>query len=175
MARCRCAEGSCGCVIHPGPNTTVTGTGSSRDPYVISSTTAATALDVADTATVDLSLTGLGTVASPWLLTAEMTQAGALIGFTDTTDIDMEVTGTGSQADPLSISASIPLIELTGGVSGDVLTNDGTGVYRPVAPAAGGGIASVVVDFGITGDGTAAYPLRIDICTYDQLKAACAP
>jgi len=76
MARCRCAEGACGCTIVAGSNTTVDGTGTSKDPYVISSADFGH-LAIADTATLDLHLSGDGSSANPHLLTGNVITTGA--------------------------------------------------------------------------------------------------
>lgn len=52
------AATTCNCVIVPGPNTAISGTGTPEDPYEISSGT--TTLAVADTTSIDLTLTGSG-------------------------------------------------------------------------------------------------------------------
>lgn len=59
---------NCNCSIVPGPNTTVTGTGDPEDPYVITAGTAA--LQVTDTNSVDLTLTGDGQVGTPYNVSA---------------------------------------------------------------------------------------------------------
>lgn len=79
MAKCGCAGQTCSCVITAGRNVQVTGTGSSSNPFVVSAT--GTALEVADTDTIDLSLTGEGTAVSPLVLTADFVGA---IDFPDT-------------------------------------------------------------------------------------------
>jgi hypothetical protein len=65
MRNCGCGTGSCACKIEAGSRSTVTGTGSAQDPYVVSSDIL---LSVADSATFDLILEGDGTVANPWVL-----------------------------------------------------------------------------------------------------------
>lgn len=69
MAKCGCGGATCSCLITPGSNVTITGAGSSTNPYVISST--GTVLTVTDTATIDLTLTGAGTTTSPLALRAD--------------------------------------------------------------------------------------------------------
>lgn len=65
MRNCGCGTGSCACKIEAGARSTVTGNGSSQDPYVIS---ADVMLSVADSTTFDLILEGEGTLANPWVL-----------------------------------------------------------------------------------------------------------
>lgn len=112
MARCRCEAAECTCVARAGANVVITGTGSPPDPWIISATPASQGtLTVEDSFTIDLTLTGLGTIASPYKLVAHASQ-------------------------------------VPGGIT--------TGL-------------------GITGLGNGPDPLRIDLCSYDDLAAACAP
>ena len=207
MARCRCQEGSCGCAVYPGDGIAIDGEGTPRDPWVISAIPAPVipyALDVADTASVDMLLTGDGTTA-PWVVSAQAmldplikfdadaftvtgsgTEAdpmqitladggsGTNVSFSDTTEVVFTESGTGTAADPLIVSADLPLIDFTGGTPGYVLTMDAGGVFRP-GPATQAPAGSVSVGFGLTGDGSGASPFRLNLCSYDDLKAACAP
>lgn len=72
MARCGCASNVCSCTINAGLGSTVSGSGTPTDPYVISTTP--TVLTVRDTASVDLTLTGNGTAQAPYLLAADLAQ-----------------------------------------------------------------------------------------------------
>lgn len=54
----------CNCVLVPGAGAGISGTGTPEDPYVISAGVAA--LQVTDTATIDLSLSGDGQVGTPY-------------------------------------------------------------------------------------------------------------
>jgi hypothetical protein len=174
MARCRCAEGACGCALVAGDNTTVTGTGTPRDPWVVGAS-AIGYLSVADTSTIDLELQGDGTNTNPHLLTASLVAGAAVsVQFQNTPEVNFATTGGGTIADPMVVSADLPLLTLTGGSAGQVLTQDGNGVFIPM-PATTAPIGAVASGFGITGDGSAVAPLRINLCNYDQLKAACAP
>ena len=69
MAKCS-DEGQCYCKIHGGGIIEVDGTGTMTDPYVISTGPVGNFMTVTDTPTVDLALTGSGTGASPYNLTA---------------------------------------------------------------------------------------------------------
>jgi hypothetical protein len=177
VARCRCAEGACGCALVAGTNTTVTGEGTTKDPWVVSAGDHGY-LAVADTATINLERMGDGSSANPYLLTAHSLvtppTGGSHVTFTDTTEVDFTTAGAGTAADPMVVSALLPLITFTGGNPGDVLTMDATGVFYP-GPPTQAPVGSVSTGFGISGDGSGANPFRVDLCTYDDLKAACAP
>jgi pimeloyl-ACP methyl ester carboxylesterase len=70
MSKC-CGASGCKCAVIAGPGVTVDGNGSTSNPYTISSTGAGTtALGVTDTPSVDLTLTGTGTAADPYDVTA---------------------------------------------------------------------------------------------------------
>ncbi|HET9666655.1 MAG TPA: hypothetical protein VFP09_07865 [Desertimonas sp.] len=172
-------EGQCGCTVLAGAGTTVDGDGTPQNPWVITSGDRGY-LFISDTPTVDLTLSGDGTNANPYLLSAEVVglpgpdEGGVdAIQFTDTPEIDFTVTGMGSEADPIVVSATLPLIDFTGGNPGDVLTMDANGSFYP-GPPTQAPVGQVAVGFGISGDGTGANPFRINLCNYDELKAACA-
>lgn len=77
MARCGCTgSGICDCTITAGTGTTVTGTGSTLDPYIITTDPEVGEITVADTATVNLTVTGDGSGATPWLITADVVAEG---------------------------------------------------------------------------------------------------
>ena len=78
MARCRCADGACGCAVAAGPGTTVTGTGTPKDPWVISAGDRGY-LGIADTATLDLQLLGDGTAANPYVLSGTAVGGGTAV------------------------------------------------------------------------------------------------
>jgi len=114
MARCRCQSEACSCSLRPGEGVGISGSGSPTDPWVVSAIpSSAGTLRVEDTFTIDLVLSGQGTLAEPYVLKAN--------------------------------ASSVP-----GGIS--------TG-------------------HGIAGAGNGANPLRLNVCTYDDLAAAaaCAP
>ncbi|MGA5202807.1 hypothetical protein [Streptomyces variegatus] len=70
MTKC-CGARSCSCTVTAGPGTTVDGDGSPTNPYVISAGAGTpTALGVTDTPTVDLALTGTGSAADPYDVSA---------------------------------------------------------------------------------------------------------
>jgi hypothetical protein len=84
MARCGCAANgeACACLIVNGSNTTVTGDGSPTTPYKINVAVSSVVLQVQDTPSIDLSLSGLGTPASPWLLQADRIGFGTSVDYT---------------------------------------------------------------------------------------------
>lgn len=135
MARCGCSGSSgCSCVVTGGAGVEVSGSGTGPDPYVIDATgTSITGtIGVTDTSTVDLTLTGSGSVSDPYNLSAD-----AALEVADLTDV-----ATGAPA------------------TGDTLLWDGTQwVYGP--PSAGGGGAVVTTTAPISGDGSVASPLGL--------------
>jgi hypothetical protein len=110
----------------------VTGIGSLDDPFVIS---ANVAMQVFDSKVIDLTFGGLGTTASPWVLTA---------GFSSTAQL-----------------GDIPDVSAVGPTNGHVLGwNSALNKWTPRAPttAASG---SVQHDTSLSGDGSAGSPLQI--------------
>jgi len=70
MARCGCAGNVCTCLILPGTNTEVSGSGTETDPYQVHARLAN--LVVRDTPSVDLTLVGNGSETLPYELTADL-------------------------------------------------------------------------------------------------------
>src|SRR4051794_15515180 len=70
MARCGCASNVCTCTITGGAGVQVSGTGTPTDPYVLAAQP--TVLKVADSTSVDLTLTGNGSSAAPYVLRADL-------------------------------------------------------------------------------------------------------
>lgn len=119
-------------MVTGGSGIDVTGSGTAADPYVVDSTSRAITgtIQVSDTATVDLTLDGSGSVTDPYDLSA---RASVSVG-------DLEDVATGSPA------------------AGDTLLWDGEGwIYGP--PSSGGGGATVVTGSGIGGDGSVTTPV----------------
>lgn len=133
MARC-CGAGSCNCLVQAtGAHTTVTGSGTATDPYLIN---AIVGLSVLDTTTFDLTLTGAGTVASPWVLST---------GYAATAKLNQ-----------------IPDVNAPTPTNTQVLGWDSaTSKWTPRAPttAASG---SVTHDTSMSGDGSGGLPLQIN-------------
>ena len=105
MARCRCAEGACGCAVEAGVGTTVTGTGTAKDPWVINAADQGH-IAVADTPTLDLNLLGNGTSGNPYLL------SGNVLGGTGTDEVWIGTT------DPIVANPTIELWFYPDAVSG---------------------------------------------------------
>lgn len=131
--RCDCAGSACSCLVTAGTGIAITGSGNPNNPYVITATTSlAGALAVRDTATVDMSAVGTGTVVDPYIISAV-----ARVGVRNLIDVD---------------PADVP-------VAGDTMSFNGTRwVFGPppVAPA-----GAVNATDGITGTGAVATPLRV--------------
>lgn len=83
MARCGCS-GSCSCLIEAGEGVVIEGIGSVENPYVITSeaTEMVDRIKFNDTSSVDFTVTGLGTVATPLNVSAV-----AKLKMTDLTDV----------------------------------------------------------------------------------------
>lgn len=175
MARCRCEGSICTCVLLAGDGVQIQGTGAAGVPWVISAPTRSTdSVDVDDTTTLDLTRVGNGTEADPYVISGAAI-IGALVDFLDTSSIDATVTGAGSLADPLQVTLRHKCLDCgLPGNPGDVLTLQLDGTYKPGPPttAAPGAIST---GFGITGNGQVGTPLRVDLCTYADLKTACVP
>lgn len=120
MARCGCAGGTCSCVVTGSGQISVTGTGTTSNPFVISG---GGVLQVTDTSTVDLTLSGAGSGANPYSLSA-----AAVVSLDELTDVVATGGATGyvlaKQADgsfalnPPS-TASPGTIVVSGGIEGD--------------------------------------------------------
>lgn len=132
MPRC-CQGGTCACLLMVGDRLSVTGVGSAQDPYLIGLDLD---LEVVDSTVFNLSLSGAGTTASPWLLA---------LAFASTAKLD----------DLPDVNASAP-------TNAQVLGWDSaTSTWTPRAPttAASG---SVQHDTSMSGDGSGGTPLVIN-------------
>src|SRR5262245_28578094 len=131
MPRC-CGGASCSCVLEEAAHINIAGTGSPADPFVIEGDVA---LQVTDNATFDLTLTGLGTVLSPWVLEAKYAATAKLNDLPD-------------------VTAPAPT---NGQVLGwDSATSQWTN-RAPTTAASG----SVQHDTSLAGDGSAGTPLQV--------------
>lgn len=109
-------------------------------------------LTVTDTATVDFTLTGAGTSASPYNLSATAAVAPTPIAVSDSTTVDLLLTGAGTTASPWLIRASVLSVPAT------MLTGPGT-IAPALVPATPLTIFdSPTIDLALTGSGTSADP-----------------
>jgi hypothetical protein len=158
----------------PSVDMTLAGGGTQFDPFHL---TASAKLDplinFVDTPSIRWTIEGSGTEADPFQVQA-IGSTGFGVQFTDTSEVDFATSGSGTTADPIVVTATLPLLTLQGGNPGDVLTRDAQGVYYP-GPPTQAPVGSVSIGAGLSGDGSGANPFRINLCTYDNLKAACAP
>ena len=121
----------------------------------------------------NVQVSGAGTIESPWVVSSLAAVAGALY-FTDTAEVDFSTTGFGTPTDPLRVTATLPWVNPLSGSAGDVMTRQADGTWLASPPiVVGSGV--VVVGRGLTGDGSVALPLKVNICTYGELKAMCGP
>src|SRR5690349_7515228 len=75
MPRC-CGGNSCACLIESsGTQISVTGSGAAGDPYIIHG---GVDLEVVDTSTFNLTLTGTGVTSSPWALQVDYSSTAKL-------------------------------------------------------------------------------------------------
>ena len=120
---------------------------------------------------LDITVDGEGSTDSPWVIGAVPTEKR--IVFPGSGDITFFSAGPGTPGDPLAVTASVDCISCNDpGEIGDVLTRQVDGTYAPGPPnqiTPG----SIEVGYGLTGQGTAVSPLRLDLCSYDELLAAC--
>lgn len=113
-----------------------------------------------------VSVTGVGSVASPYVVSADFN-----LGAGDTSTVDMTVTGDGSIASPWIISASAVMdlddlldVDTTGVATGQVLARQSDGMYRFVAPTtAPAGTINLSSTGGLQGDGSAGTPLSVKL------------
>lgn len=131
MPKC-CGGATCACKIDPGLGITISGSGTTQDPFVISSERE---LEVIDNTVFNLTVTGQGTVAFPW-------------------EISIEYAATAKLDD-------IPDVQAPSPTNGQVLGWDNSLLrWTPRAPttAASG---SVLHDTTLAGDGSVGAPLSV--------------
>jgi hypothetical protein len=145
MARC-CGGASCSCLIQTsGAQVSITGSGQASDPYIIHG---GVDLQVVDTSVFNLTLTGAGTTAAPWLLSAAFAASAKLDDLPD-------------------VNAATPT---NGQVLGwDTATSRWT-ARAPTTAASG----SVQHDTALTGDGSAGTPLGVNEDVNGYLATAAA-
>jgi hypothetical protein len=136
VPRCDCSGGQCSCVVLAGSGTTVTGAGSSSNPYIISADpTLPARLRVVDTPTVDLTAVGNGTEDDPLVLSATAT-----VSLDNLTNVTAPSPATG---DTISwngqewVTGPPPVVPAGAVNVGPGLTGDGS-VETPVAAAVSG-------------------------------------
>jgi hypothetical protein len=157
MSGCNCISVGCECVVLGGAGISVSGLGTSGSPFVITNTRDTLAVD--DTATLDLNkdnnvVTGHAMI-------------GPLLSASDTPTVDMTLAGQGTEAEPFVLSAEVAGIDITGGNTGDVLTKQLDGTYKP-GPPVQADVGQVVVGDGLRGDGSGPDPLRVFPGTYAE-------
>ncbi|CAL9538029.1 hypothetical protein [Streptomyces sp. enrichment culture] len=148
MSKC-CGPSPCNCRVTAGPGVTVSGNGSVALPYVVSAGGATTAVEAADTPTVDTTVTGTGAAGAPYVVSASvildpappeggdnLIQAGPDGLYLECAQVrTCLVAGTGITYDP-----DTGEIAATGGAAEPLVTEDSTCI-------------------AFTGDGTAGSPL----------------
>ena len=137
MAKCGCSGDACGCSLVAGSRITITGTGAAQNPFRISADPMR--LQVADSDTISMTLTGEGTVSSPYVMDAEF--IGEL-NPPDWTPSEGRSWGAGAQSLADLDAPATVRVALTGNVTGVtlpswassdsgsitlVITQDGTG------------------------------------------------
>lgn len=172
MARCRCGVDQCSCRLVGGINTSVRGNGSADTPFQVDAQPAVQgAIDFHDGQTVDFTVTGFGTQATPLVITAEAEIFPLINITTGDNDVVVQKTGGGTLASPLDFVVTVPWIDTGGGggAAGDVLIRGADGVFRPGSVSVPAG--TIYVRPGMMGDGSIGNPLGVDLCVYDDMKA----
>lgn len=135
MARCNCGSTTCTCVLTSSDDSiSISGAGSTSNPYNLSAGNIPLTgrLQVQDTATVNLSLPGEGTLSEPFVLSGD-----ASIALGDITDVD----------------DSTPTI-------GYVLARQGDGTFA-LDPPSTAPVGAISVDSSLDGDGSGGDPLGV--------------
>jgi hypothetical protein len=125
MPNC-CGGASCACVLTEGDHLTIIGSGTSQDPFEL---TADVDLAVVDNTVFNLTLTGAGTVASPWSLSVAFAATAKLDDLPDVnapSPTNTQVLGWDSATSKWTARA--PTTAASGSVTHDTsLTGDGSG------------------------------------------------
>ena len=93
MPRCGCAGATCTCLVEGGTGITVEGAGSATAPYIITWTgqvDVSDSLQFIDSPTVDFTVTGEGTEANPYQVSA-----AAAVSMGDLTNVDCDIAPAG--------------------------------------------------------------------------------
>jgi hypothetical protein len=113
-----------------------------------------------------ISVSGTGSVASPYLISAALN-----LNVLDSGTVDMAITGDGSTGNPWVISANANLdlnaltdVDTAGAATGQVLAKQSDGTYRFVAATtAPTGAINLSSTGGLQGDGSAGSPLSVKL------------
>lgn len=183
MARCGCAGQSCGCLVISGVGATVSGSGTSQDPYVIS--LQGSRLSVIDTSTINLTLTGTGEATSPYVLRADYigtipvpdktpsearTWVGGAQSLTDVTGprtirvtLQGNVTSVALPTWASSTSGTITLVLMQDSTGGRTWVMPGTSAYGIDVPLTATPNARDVVGLHWTGTQWVVVPVAMDV------------
>jgi hypothetical protein len=139
MPSCGCSGASCGCLIQAGAGIRISGAGTGINPYVIDATATGISglMKVSDTATVDMSLTGTGSPADPYNVSAV-----AIMKLTDLKDVSSPAPTAGQSPTWVPTNGSVP----------------GHWEFKIPATAPPG---AVNVGAGLSGDGSAPSALKV--------------
>lgn len=158
---CGCdSKMGCECMLQGGDGITVAGIGTAGDPFVI--TNSRQQLGVADTPSLDLTVAGS--------LISGKVRLAPVLGVADTPTVDMTLAGGGTEASPFTLSAAMKGVSLSGGATGNVLTQKPDGTWGP-GPATQAPLGSASTANGVKGDGSGANPIRLSARTYAEWEA----
>jgi len=156
MARCDCSGGGCSCSIAEGDGIRVTGSGEASNPYTITALRQPIEgqLAVADTATLNLTLTGDGMVGEPYTISGEVVPGAqqpitGQVAVSDTATLNLTLAGTGTVGDPYTVSGQVLSAPPTSMDLDDLTDVDTTGVMDG---------ESLIFDGTTWGAAPAAYP-----------------
>lgn len=155
---CNCAGSvGCDCVIVAGQGVSVSGLGTSGDPYVVANTRPS--VGVADGPSLDLTLAAN-------VISGKVSLA-PLLSVADTSSIDLALGGMGVEGSPFVLSGALKGVTLEPSTTGQVLTKKPDGSWGPGA-ATQAPAGSVSTSNGLFGDGSGGSPVRIRARTYAE-------